>query len=114
MTETIMVPFFDPGVEDCGSYPHKIELTEKYIEVWSFANVKYDDEDTGIRRQGTIDDQKIVLKANTVGVYLYQGVKYQNYVLRIYFTGAQDSDIFFQEKDKAKLVYNKIRTWLLA
>lgn len=114
MSEVILIKFHDPGFEVLSSYPHKIVLEETHMEAFSKAEVKFEDDDDGLKKQNWIDQVRFVLKRDVTGVEVYRGKKYQDFVLRIPCRGfVDDFDMYFEDRADAKEVYTKIKNWLL-
>lgn len=113
MSETILIKFHDPGFDIIQSYPHKLVLEDDYMEFFTKAEVKFEDDDDGLKKQNWIDNVRFVLKRNIPGVEIYRGKKYQDFVLRIVCIGFPDeADIYFEDRASAREVYLKVKNWL--
>lgn len=109
----IMIPFYDPEVDLVSSYPTKVVLDDKYIEIFCF-NIGFSDyDDSGIKKERTLDCTTLILKSQIASLEYGKIVKKEGWVVSIFYLDRSEG-IYFENKKEAKELYLELKSWLFS
>lgn len=114
MPETIQLPVIDtPECEVKQSFKSEFVIWDDCIQILDKSIVWDENEDTGVKEERQVDLDLIHLKKYVVGVSVKWHDRVKKYYVKVGLTGVSDDwNLYFNSKQEAVKVRNRILEWL--
>lgn len=112
MIEKLFINFHDPdATEIISSLPHKIELHDTWLELFTKNNIVSPDEDSGISKEWNVEIRTTIRKDRIDGVDMYWSNDKKCPAVRLYIA-TNCSTFYIKTTEEQLQVYTKLQSWL--